>query len=335
MSSKKRLADRIRDGDLLPAPLVLALMALTPAQRLGMAARRMRRVHRVNARVISFGNITAGGTGKTPAVIERAQREIAAGHSVAVLTRGYAAPSGSVPCDSTNLGSLSPYAALGDEATLILQKAPGVIVVKNADRVAGAQRAITLGCDTLILDDGFQQLRLARDEDIVLIDATNPFGNGHIIPRGILREPPSALARASHIIVTRADQVRDLPALLKKVRELAPHVLIRITRHAPIALRNLATGETLPPESLRGQRVTALCGIGNPESFVATLTALGAIVEQVVAKPDHIAASKHELSGADRIVCTEKDAVRGLPQRNEMFGLEIALRDLDVPVSNT
>lgn len=330
MNTDKRLADRVRDGDPIPAPIALLLTALTPVQRLGMAARKLRPVQRVNARVISFGNITAGGTGKTPAVIERARKEIAAGHRVAVLTRGYAAPSGSTPYDSANLGGLSPYAALGDEAALILQKVPGVVVVKNADRVAGARRAIMLGCDTLILDDGFQQLRLARDEDIVLIDATNPFGNRHIIPRGILREPPGALARATHIIVTRADQCADLPALQARLRELALQSAFRTTIHAPVALRDLATGETHPLESLRGKSVTALCGIGNPNSFVATLRSLGAAVEHVVAKPDHVPASENDLGASELVVMTEKDAIRGgLPRRKNLFALEIELRDLN------
>lgn len=329
MNSKKSLADRVRDGDPLPIPIALALSALTPVQRLGMAIRKLRPTQRVNARVISFGNITAGGTGKTPAVIERARKEIAAGHRVAVLTRGYAAPSGTRPYDSTGLGDLSPYAALGDEAALILEKVPGVVVVKNPDRVAGAQRAITLGCDTLILDDGFQQLRLARDEDIVLIDATNPFGNGHLLPRGILRELPSALARATHLIITRADQCADLPALQTRLRALAPQATLRSTTHAPVALRELATGEMHPLDILRGKAVTALCGIGNPNSFATALGALGATVNRLIAKPDHVSASGNELDDANIIVTTEKDAVRGdLPRRNNLFALEIELRDI-------
>lgn len=332
MNSKKRLADRVRDGDPLPAPLALTLSALTPAQRAGMAFRRMQKVHRVNARVISFGNITVGGTGKTPAVIERAQQEIAAGRRVAVLTRGYAAPSGLRPADSTDLRGASPYHALGDEAALILQKVPGIIVIKNADRVAGAHRAIDRhGCDTIILDDGFQYLRLARDEDIVLIDATNPFGNGHLIPRGLLREPLMALSRATGFIVTRADTQPDdvLLGLYATLAAAAPDASIRSTYHAPVALRTLATGETLSLESLCGRRITALCGIGNPASFVATLTDLGAVVDQVIATSDHRSADSRELPQDGTIVTTEKDAIRStFPRRENILVLEVALQDI-------
>jgi len=336
MSSKKPLADRVRDGDRLPAPIALALSALTPVQRVGMAFRRMQKVHRVNACVISFGNITAGGTGKTPAVIERALREIATGRRVAVLTRGYAAPSGSQSADSTDLGGATPYHALGDEAALILQKVPGVIVIKNADRVAGAQRAIERhNCDTLILDDGFQQLRLAREEDIVLVDATKPFGNGHLLPRGILREPPSAIARATHLIITRADQCHDLPALQAKLRELAPNAPLRTTIHAPIALRNVASGKTLPLESLRDRETVVFCGIGNPQSFLATLTGLGAKPSKIIAEPDHAALNGTDLPVNDWIVTTGKDAARTFsPVPENLYALEVTLQDYRAPLSH-
>jgi tetraacyldisaccharide 4'-kinase len=329
MKAFPRLADRIRRGGSLPAPLALALSACTPALRAGMFARRLRRVHRVDARVVSFGNITAGGTGKTPAVIERAQAEIAAGHRVAVLTRGYAAPSGRRPADSTALGGESPYHALGDEAALILQKIPGVIVIKNADRVAGAHRAIAQHkCDVLLLDDGFQYLRLARDEDIVLVDATDPFGNDHLLPRGVLREPLSALRRATQLIVTRADQSPDTAGLQARLHALAPGVPVRLTTHAPSSLRNHATGESRALDSLEGQAVTVFCGIGNPESLVATLTSLGAKVGRVIAKGDHVSAQEHEVPRDGLIVTTEKDAVRDtLPRRQNIFILGISLRD--------
>ena len=158
---------------------------------------------RVNARVISFGNITAGGTGKTPAVIERARQEVASGRKVAVLTRGY----GSQSKESlivANESSEDLYLRIGDEPALIARKVPRAIVIKCADRVLAAKTAIDEhGCDTLIMDDGFQHVRLERDENIVLIDAANPFGNGHLLPRGILREPLHALKRATHFILTR------------------------------------------------------------------------------------------------------------------------------------
>lgn len=331
MNPAKHLADRVRDGDPIPAPIALFLSALTPVQRAGMAFRRMQKVHRVNARVISFGNIAAGGTGKTPAVIERARKEIDAGRRVAVLTRGYAAPSGSTPHDSTELGNSSPYAALGDEAALILQKVPGVIVVKNGDRVAGARRAIMLGCDTLILDDGFQQLRLARDEDIVLIDATNPFGNGHIIPRGILRESPRSLARATQIFVTHADTapLDGLAELAATLVMYAPKAGVRDTRHVPTALRNIASRDLVPLEWLRGRAVSIACGIANPARFKATVLALGATVSAISAVEDHAPLQQVLTSLNGDVVITEKDAVRLTPPYpKNVHALEIELQDL-------
>ena len=324
------IAARIRRGDSIPAPLALVLSACTPAVRAGMAVRKLRRVHRVNARVISFGNITAGGTGKTPAVIERAQREIAAGHRVAVLTRGYAAPSGNRPADSTDLRGETPYHALGDEAALILQKVPGVVVIKNADRVKGAQRAVDLHkCDVLLLDDGFQYLRLARDEDIVLIDATKPFGNGHLLPRGILREPPDVLNRATHIIVAHADLSQDITALDTRIRELAPRSPIRHTRHAPVSIRSMASGDRFPLEWLLGREVNVVCAIANPDNFVKTILSLGATVPKSLFAKDHAPIHKALDLVADTVILTEKDAVRMAPPcPANVYVLEIALMDL-------
>ncbi len=330
MKPNKRLVDRIRDDDPIPAPLSFALSALTQFQRAGMALRRRQKVHRVNARVISVGNITAGGTGKTPAVIERARQEIAAGRRVAVLTRGYAAPSGSKPADSTDLAGVAPYHALGDEAALVLQKVPGIVVIKNADRVAGAHRAIALGCDTLILDDGFQQLRLARDEDIVLVDATKPFGNFQLVPRGILREPPHALSRATQIVVTHADSQPDdvLLGLYAELVAYAPNVPIRSTCHEPVAIKALATGEQLPLEWLCDREITLATGIAQPERFADTVETLEAKVLDAVSVPDH-APLDAVLGGIQgTVLITEKDAVRlAKPYAPNIYVLEIELRD--------
>ena len=126
------------------------------------------------------------------------------------------------------------YALLGDEAALIARKVPGIVIVKCPDRVAAARMAIErYGCSVLILDDGFQHVRIARDEDIVVIDARNPFGNGWLIPRGILREPIEALRHATHVVITRCDQARGVQDVVGRVREVCPDMPIRLTRHAP------------------------------------------------------------------------------------------------------
>lgn len=322
------VAERVRRGDPVSPALDLALRACTPAVRLGMVLRRLRPTVRLDARVISYGNITAGGTGKTPAVIARAQRQIDEGRRVAVLTRGYGSPAGTASADSTHLSENELYPALGDEAALIARKVPGAVVLKDADRVASGRRAITEhGCDTLILDDGFQYLRLAREENIVLIDATNPFGNGHLIPRGILREPLTALHRATEVVITRADLTNDLSGLSEHLTKLLPNTPIRATRHAPVGFRRAADGDAVPLNEIEGRGIAVACAIGNPESFVRTLEHLGASVVETRAFRDHRDFSTTDLPTDVPVVITEKDWVRSRFTQDNVLVLEIALQD--------
>ncbi len=327
MSYLDTIADRIRTGQPLPLPLAAALTVGTLVPRAGMALRRMRAPVRVNARVISFGNITAGGTGKTPAVIERVLQEIQTGHRVAVLTRGY----GAAPARDT-IAMIGAEAAghgthIGDEPALIGKHAPDAWIVRDADRFRGARAAIERHqCDTLILDDGFQWLRLARDEDVVLIDATSPFGNGRLLPRGILREPLQALRRATALVVTRCDQADTVESLRTKLQELAPGVPVRLTQHAPVGLWNLATGEHQPVEALRGRGVTAVCAIGRPEGFWKTLEGLGARIVDCHGLRDHAHIEPAAVRG-EFVVTTEKDAIRMGAAPDTWWALQIALRD--------
>lgn len=326
MNHLHALADRIRRGEPMPFPLACALSALTPLWRLGMAHRLRQPRVRVPAQVISFGNLTAGGTGKTPAVIERARIELAAGKKVAVLTRGYGAQQGNAPIAVP--AAEASVEQLGDEPTLIARKAPGVLIVKGADRVAAARLAIeTWGCDTLILDDGFQYVRLERDENIVLIDASNPFGNGSLIPRGILREPVAHIERATQIVLTRCDQAKDVEELLRVLRDLCPGIPVRRTCHAPSALWRVADGAVCPLDTLRGQTVKAVCGIGHPEAFLRSLESLGAHVAERVCYPDHAPIPAAAFAGPGLVVTTEKDAVRLDRASDNVLALGIELRD--------
>lgn len=330
MNVVHRLMEKVRTGEQLAAPVAAVLTAATCVPRAGMWLRRRRPRVRVDARVISVGNLTAGGTGKTPAVIERAKRESADGRIVGILTRGYGHTRQLAPIviaqghEAARMGDV-----VGDEPALIASKAPEAFIARAADRVKAARILIeTHGCDVLILDDGFQYVHLERDEDIVLIDASNPFGNERLIPRGILREPIGALARATHLILTRCDQAPGLEGLLRRVRALCPDTPIRQTMHAPVRLRRICDGETASVEVLRGRKVSVACAIGSPESFTRTLTDLGATVTESIIDRDHGPLVLPSNFSTGMAIVTEKDAARMRHAPENIWALEIELRDV-------
>ena len=336
MTVRTSLAEKIRRGDPISPLTACVLRAATPLFRFGMWRRLRQKRVRVDARTISFGNITAGGTGKTPAVIERARQEIDEGNRVAVLTRGYGTPSTKRPIASTEVPETDYVSELGDEPALILAQVPDAIVIKGTDRVASAQCAIRdHECNVLIMDDGFQYVRLERDEDIVLIDAVNPFGTGALLPRGILREPIAALTRATAIILTRCDQALNLSSLISKIQEFTPSIPIRCTSHAPECLIRLRDGQSLPLSTLRGRRVHALCGIGHPESFYRTLESLGAHLIARHTFPDHAPIPADAIPDSGIVVTTEKDAVRMENPEAHVLALRIALKDWEGDGSST
>lgn len=271
---------------------------------------------RVDARVLSVGNLTLGGTGKTPAVLHLAGQLRDAGERVAILIRGHGAQSVSgvkVVHDGARL--LLDSEEAGDEAVLLAQRLGNVPVLAGKDRRLTARYAVEqLGARVLVLDDGFQYRKLAVDEQIVLVDATNPWGNGRLFPAGPLRDPLSALARAAQVWLTRTDQV-DAGPLAARVRALAPQASVRQTVHAPARLWRLSDGAPLELSALRDLRVAALSGIGNPRAFERTLAGLGACVVTHHVFPDHHRFGPEELAGAatgdgEVVVTTEKDAVR-------------------------
>lgn len=329
MASSKDIADLVRTGAPLPLHWDLLLRSATPITRIGMALRHLRPVQGVGARVISFGNITAGGTGKTPAVIARVLEEQAAGHRVAVVTRGYGSARVQEPFVADPGLTRAELARLvGDEPALIRHHAPECVLVKAARRIDGARVAVDqLGCDVVVLDDAFQHVQLARDENVCLIDATNPFGNGHLVPRGLLREPLSALHRATRILLTRCDQARDLDGLAAQVRALVPDIPLRRTTHAPEGFWRVSDSAGVALNSLLDVPVTAVSGIGNPEAFHRTLAQLGLTLKDRRVFPDHGAIPAEALRTEGWIVTTEKDAMRMGEVPDNVVALRIVMRD--------
>jgi tetraacyldisaccharide 4'-kinase len=264
------------------------------------------RSHRAPVPVVSIGNLTAGGTGKTPMVAALAEWFTSRGVRPVILSRGYR--------------SLSD--AVNDEKLVLDQLCPNVVHLQSPDRVASAAEAYAAhGAEVLLLDDGFQHRRLARDLDIVLIDALDPWGWGHLLPRGLLREPRTALKRADLVLLTRADQCADKhkKRLLNEIRaawngRLPVEVIFR-----PVGLINSA-GETRPIDSIAGP-VAAFCGIGNPEAFRRSLETGGfqgrllgprAFEDHHHYAPSDLAALADwaQSAGASALITTHKDLVK-------------------------
>jgi len=237
------------------------------------------KVHRVNAAVISIGNVTAGGTGKTPLVIWLCNLLGEKGVPCAILTRGYKA------AQNSQLKTQSYI----DEPAVIAESCPNATVIINPNRVAGAREAIeNFNAKVLIMDDGFQHRRLARDLDIVAIDAACPFGYERLLPAGLLREPPTALKRAHAVVLTRCDQVADadLTKLEHQLNAINPNMTIAASVHSPVCVKT-AEGTQIKPEQLKGKNAFAFCGIANPDAFFTTLKALGLNLVGISPYNDH------------------------------------------------
>ncbi|HEX5498343.1 MAG TPA: tetraacyldisaccharide 4'-kinase, partial [Thermomicrobiales bacterium] len=254
---------------------------------------------------VSVGNITLGGTGKTPTVEWLARWFAARGVNVGLVSRGYGAEPGRP----------------NDEALELAEALPNVPHVLDRDRVRGARRAIAeFGCQLIVLDDGFQHRRIARDFDLVLIDALEPFGFGHLVPRGTLREPLAGWRRADALLLTRVEQVdaQRRQEIREQALTIAPRALWLEATHAPYALRSHA-GDQQPLGSLAGKRVAAFCGIGNPAGFHGALARARYELADTREFDDHYGyrdADVAELArwsdglAIDAVLCTRKDLVK-------------------------
>ncbi len=262
-------------------------------------------VRNVGVPVVSVGNLTLGGTGKTPMVAWIARFLRNQGVRVTLISRGYGAEAGS----------------RNDEAVELERKLPDVPHLQDPDRIAAAAIAIEeLGCQMILLDDAFQHRRIHRDLDVVLIDALEPFGFEHVFPRGTLREPLSGLRRAHAVVLTRADMIdpEQRNAVRTRVARLAPHAPWAEVIHAPHELL-AAGGKTEPLDRLRGRPVAAFCGIGNPAGFRHTLDSCGYDVVAFKEFPDHHRYDRNDVeqlqqwgqhTPADAVLCTAKDLVK-------------------------
>lgn len=288
--------------------------------------RRSHLIHHVSVPVISVGNLTTGGTGKTPMVEWLARWYATRGVRVAFVSRGYG-----TKADTKN-----------DEALELAQKLPDVPHVQNRDRVAAARTAIEqFHAQLIVVDDGFQHRRLHRDLDIVLIDALEPFGYGHLLPRGMLREPIDSLGRAHVVVLSRADLIdaQSRASIQETIRPHAPNATWIEVAHTASHLV-FSTGETSPLDSLDGQRVAAFCGIGNPTGFRRTLERLDCTIADWREFPDHhsyseadctsLAAWCESLRPIATVLCTLKDLVKinrdrlgSIPLRAVVVGLQV------------
>jgi tetraacyldisaccharide 4'-kinase len=266
-------------------------------------------VRRLEAVVISVGNITVGGTGKTPMVLWIAERLAAEGKRTGILTRGYG---GDTANSKTSRGN--PPGSTSDEVQLMKARVDSRVEFGvGADRFATGRHLVRRGVNWLVLDDGFQHLQLARDVNIVLIDATDPFGGGRVLPAGLLREPRPALSRADIIVITRSDHAPAVEALIQRYSR-APIFYAQTRLEGVRSFYDGQWGGRLAPEEKRP--LFAFCGIGNPSAFVADLRRWGFEVVGQRFFPDHHRYTPADedsvtkaaiAAGATGLVCTEKD----------------------------
>ena len=295
------------------------------------------KAHRIDAAVISIGNITAGGTGKTPLVIWLCKTIISdfksqiGDRKCAILTRGYKAAKDAGP-------ETRHYS---DEVAIFAQSCPEAKVIVNPDRVAGAAEAIAkFGANVLIMDDGFQHRRLARDLDIVAVDATEPFGYGKLLPAGLLREPPASLKRADAVVITRCDQVQkaEVDAIEKRLLAANPNIVVARSIHRPVCARS-ADNQEVSLGELKGRKVFAFCGIGNPDAFLSSIGNLGAELAGSKVYDDHYHYTQQSLadiraqaeaSEADIILTTQKDWTKVSGWARSDDGLPLAYLAIEI-----
>ncbi|MFH1552778.1 MAG: tetraacyldisaccharide 4'-kinase [Candidatus Omnitrophota bacterium] len=258
----------------------------------------LRRQHKIGVPVVSIGNITLGGTGKTPFAVFLADHFLNAGKKPAVLIRGYGA----------------------DESRMLRDELPDVPVFTGQDRVRSARLAVESGSDVLILDDAFQHRRIARDLNILMLDSVSLFGNGFLFPRGLLREPVSSIKRADIFVLTKTDRIgpQRRESIVRELGRLAPGKPVVQTRHRPLFLTDV-TGAAYPAESLSGKKVCLASGIVDPGYFAFLMERAGAVIAARCDYTDHHRYRQLDIDtisaecarkNAEAVIFTKKDYVK-------------------------
>jgi tetraacyldisaccharide 4'-kinase len=304
---------------LLPPTL---LWYLVSAARNALYDTGLLRATAVAAPVVSVGNLTVGGTGKTPLVIELARRGVAAGRRVAVVARRY--------------GAAADAHGRTDEVALLAARCPEARVVTGPNTLRAAGEAADAGADLIVVDDGLQHRALHRDFEIVVVDARAPFGNGMVVPGGPLREPAAGIARADALVLTHGDELSapERESVESAVRAYRRSVPLIWAAHEPLGVRPAAGGRLESPDVLAGRDVHLFCGVASPSGVRGTLERLGARVTGVTAFGDHHAFTPADLAlvrsqaRTSQLVCTEKDALKvaRIPGTEDVLCLVIEMR---------
>jgi tetraacyldisaccharide 4'-kinase len=328
-----------RAAQIALAPFGALYSAAIKARSAGYQARFLK-THKVSVPVVSVGNITVGGTGKTPLVQWLAQHLADQGRRVCILTRGYQRENAKQQIAiSDGKQILSDVSQSGDEAMMLAQSLVGkAAVVCDADRVSAAEWAIeNLQSDVLLLDDGFQHRRLARDLDIVTIDATNPFGNRRLLPAGILREPIKNLDRADCIVLTRTS-VEGPSELCERIRQVTNAPILHSRTHIA-NIRRLDSADGGREIAALNQPLVAFCGLGNPSAFFNQLRAAHLDIRNENIFRDHYKYSQADIDrltqqakdkGAQALITTAKDSVK-LQSLNFQLPCYVAEIEVEIP----
>lgn len=295
-------------------------------------------VHTLKVPVISMGNITAGGTGKTPAVVSAAKLFLAEGYKPVILTRGYGRKTKNTLVVSDGKELKASLSEAGDEPVSMAQECRNVPIIADSKRFRGGAVAIEkFNPDVILLDDGFQHVSLTRNINIVLIDCLMPWGRGRCLPAGFLREPKSSIKRADMIILTRSNLVsaEQKQKIEQELQALNSFASILESTHAPVKLTRLTRKEEKDIAWLHNKNVVVVAGIGNMQAFIRTVENAGAEVVKIFSFPDHHQFNHQEISSVISfarekdfpVITTGKDAVRisvMKPAWEDFFVLDIA-----------